>query len=366
VLAPLHNLGSCGLRPRRALDPAPTIWCYVKHKKYLCEACRSAAVERVVDADDPEQPYHVCAACARRLETCSLRPLEWFNLAAIHSPYKYLLHEDFYDEQGVAEQPRQAVQSPEHYPAPTFQSAQRDLERLLDYAMTRWRLENKVVRALGNYDKEDVLNSLRQRVEKYPNFALESMAYEICTTALGQVAGDWIRERWRSWRPRTLFTLSYATASCLPFDEGYNKVVQALMDVPPQELAEQCSALAWFRSARNLDWLEDHTGYMANDSGHVTDNWGRLAALSDFSWERASAWLDKGRPLSLVALAALKACYSFNTGLLERYKPKLARPAPVSEMASKLRDYAAKYPAPRVQTYVDYIVSAWSKHERNL
>jgi len=337
----------------------------VKPKKYLCEACRSAPVERVVDADDPEQPYHLCDGCALRLETRSLRPLEWFNLASVHSPYKYLLHEEFYDEQGVAEQPQQAVKFPEHYPAPSFQSAQGDLERLLDYAMTRWRLENKVVRALSRFDKAEVLDSLSRRVSKYPNFALESMAYEICTAALGRTAGDWIRERWRSWRPETLFTLSYATASCLPLDEGYNRVVQALMDVPPQELEDQCSALAWFRSAKTLDWLEDHTDYIVNRTGLITDKWGRLAALSDFSWDRASAWLDKGRPLSLVSIAALKACYSFNTGLLERFKPKLARPGSVEEMAAKLREYAGKDPDPRVQTDVEYILNAWSRHGHN-
>jgi hypothetical protein len=319
----------------------------------------------VVDTDDPEQPYLVCGGCAHRLQARSLRPIEWFNLAAIHSPYKYLLHEDFYDEQGVAEQPEEKVDSPENYPAPTLQSVQGDLERLVDFAMTRWRLENKVVRALGNFDKEDVLKALQARVDKYPNYALESTAYEICNSVLGSAARDWIRERWRSWRPKTLFTLSYATAACLPFDEGYNRVVQALMDVPPQELVDQCAALAWFRSEKTLDWLEDHTGYMLNNWGHVPDSWGRLAALSDFSWDRAASWFDKGRPLSLVALDALKACYRFNTGLLERFKPRLARPAPIDEMTAKLRDYARKDPAPRVERDVEYIVNVWSRHERN-
>ncbi len=61
-----------------------------------CEACRRNNVEVVVEDDDPIQPYRVCTACARRLRSLALRPLEWFNLASIHGPTKFLLHDDFY------------------------------------------------------------------------------------------------------------------------------------------------------------------------------------------------------------------------------------------------------------------------------
>src|SRR5689334_13173646 len=103
----------------------------------LCEACQSALIHSAVDDDDPEQPYLVCASCERRLRARSLRPLEWFNLAAVHGPYKYLLHSDFYDHDGIAEQPQGFVERPERFPAPSLFSVQDNLERLLDYAMTR-------------------------------------------------------------------------------------------------------------------------------------------------------------------------------------------------------------------------------------
>src|SRR5690348_15645802 len=110
-----------------------------------CEACRRNIVEVLVDDDAEEdvslQPYRVCAACARRLRSCALRPLEWFNLAAIHGPFKPLLHDDMYEEDGTALQPAEAVQQPQKYPAPALEQASPDRERLLDYAMTRYFLD---------------------------------------------------------------------------------------------------------------------------------------------------------------------------------------------------------------------------------
>jgi hypothetical protein len=173
---------------------------------------------------------------------------------------------------------------------------------------------------------------------------------------LGDVAGNWIRERWQSYHAETLFTLAQASASCLPFQEGYSRVLQALMDVPPQELVDACFALAWFRSEQTLDWLESYTTYMVNSWRHVAESWGRLAALSQFSWKRASKWLDAGRPLSLVALDALKALQRYDTRLLRNFSPTLIDPAPVGEIVAKLREYSEKDAVPRVEHAVTFII----------
>ncbi len=50
-----------------------------------CEACRMRAVDDVIESDEPNQPYQLCSACAHRLQTLSLRPREWFHLAALIS-----------------------------------------------------------------------------------------------------------------------------------------------------------------------------------------------------------------------------------------------------------------------------------------
>jgi hypothetical protein len=324
--------------------------------KDQCEACRIRPVEFIVEDDDPRQPYRLCGPCAYRLRTLSLRPLEWFNLAAIHSPWKFLLHDDFYSEEGMATQPREAVEHPHRYPAPTLELVKDDLERLLDYAMAQWWLKDDVLQALALHDKKQLLSALQGRIERCPNYEVESKAYAICATVLGPLAGDWIRERWRTYDFRTLLTLAQATARCLPLDEGYPKVIQALMDVAPQELVDKCFALGWFRSEKTLDWLESHTSYMVNNWGHISERWGQLAALSQFSWPRAVRWLDCGRPLSLVAILALKAVQRNNVGLQLEPAPVLIDPAPVDAMVSRLREYAARDAVPRVEQDVQAII----------
>lgn len=69
------------------------------------------------------------------------------------------------------------------------------------------------------------------------------------------------------------------------------------------ELRERKAALLWFRSPAVLDWIEINA-----PRANVTEDWGRLAALSDLSWSRVQTWLARGRPLSLIALDALAEC----------------------------------------------------------
>ena len=67
-----------------------------------CEACRHAPATERITHDDPVHPYAVCDPCARRLMSLALRPREWLHLAALHGANKFLLHDDFYDDDGTA------------------------------------------------------------------------------------------------------------------------------------------------------------------------------------------------------------------------------------------------------------------------
>lgn len=56
----------------------------------------------VEDTDEPTQPYQLCQPCHKRLLNNSLRPIEWYQLAVLHSPKQFLLHDDFYRDDGQA------------------------------------------------------------------------------------------------------------------------------------------------------------------------------------------------------------------------------------------------------------------------
>lgn len=232
----------------------------------ICQACRQNPGEAVRDNEQPDQPYRLCLACARRIEALSLRPLEWFNLAAIHGPNKFLLHDDFYYENGTPGQPEETVEEPERFPAPTLDQIASDRERLIDYAMTdlidyamtEWAMGVDVARLLRDHNPMAVLESLKVRVGASSNIDIEARAYDIRADVLGEAARDWVRERWACYSPAALYPLARASALCLPSDEGFARVTAVLETRTARELNDDCSALAPFRSSRTLDWMERH------------------------------------------------------------------------------------------------------------
>jgi hypothetical protein len=324
-------------------------------EEQYCEACRTRAVEESIESDEPEQRYQLCSACAHRLQTRSLRPSEWFRLAVIHGPWKHLLHDDFYAEDGAALVPAEDVVGPADYPAPTLDQVRSERERLIDFAMAQHRLRHDVIKALQDHDKQAIIRSLQQRVSTTHNYDIECQAYEICARVLGRSAEDWIRERWGYYRPFILFSLAEASAHCLPADEGFQRVVDALNVLPFEEMREQCNALAWFRSQHALTWLQHHV------ESPIVGQWGHLAALSQISWSWIHRWLEQGqgRPMSLVALDALINCCRYNTPMLNQFAPQLQHPAPLIEMKQHLEAYAAVDQVPRVEQNVRTIIGYW-------
>ncbi|WP_366204827.1 hypothetical protein [Bacillus safensis] len=98
----------------------------------LCEACQKNEMDILEASDEPKQPYELCRQCHERLLTYSLRPIEGYNLAVLHSSKQFLLH-DFYGEDGQAFQLEVITKSEK---APTLQAVRRDLVSLLDFSIT--------------------------------------------------------------------------------------------------------------------------------------------------------------------------------------------------------------------------------------
>jgi hypothetical protein len=286
----------------------------------------------------------------------SLRPLEWFRLAALHGPSQYYLSDDFYFDHGVAQAPREPVLSPELFPAPTLQQAAENLEVLVDYAITCYDLlfKEELLTVMRQQNKHLLLISLQRRVADTQSIEVEAKTYEICAAVVEREAEDWIRSRWQVYHPAIFFALAIASATCLPFEEGFHRVVEKLEAMPQKEMRSSCLVLAYFRTERTLDWLEAHI------SSPITDSWGKLAAMSQLSWKRVAMWLDQGRPLSLVALDALKACGRYETPLLKKFVPKLLEPATREAMTTKLEQYAAQDSTPRVKQNVTTIINLWN------
>jgi hypothetical protein len=111
------------------------------------------------------------------------------------------------------------------------------------------------------------------------------------------------------------------------------------------------ASLSYFRSPDALSWIEE------NVFEPIAESWGCLAAASKTDWPRVEAWLDRGRPLSSVAIDALLAIARPRTPLLQERKPTLATPPDPYKLRDGLMTYRERDPVPRVQQRMAAVLS---------
>jgi len=319
------------------------------HSNNACEACKLSAVNKVETVDDNEQPYKVCRDCHQRLVTYSLRPIEWYNLAVIHSHNKYLLSDDFYDDNGVSYESEEDTTSFSGYQSPTLKNVEGNLADLIDFSITRWSLEDKVIVSLSAYSPLYVLDYVKTKFHSVNNLEIKSRMLEIAAEVLGPVAADWIRELWNNYSEELLYPLSLATATSLSTKEGLHNVLTRLDIINEKDLPIVAfSCLYRFCSSDVLDWIEE-------TCTEFNDNWGRLAAVSHPTWDRMKDWLNKGRPLSLVALDAMENCIkNFGDPIIEKISPKVTG-LDTNNLEQVLTAYYQKDAVPRVKRKVEEI-----------
>jgi len=173
-------------------------------------------------SDDPLEPYLVCPGCHARLMARSLRPREWFNLAKRHGWSKFLLHDDFYDDDGTASQPEDDVEHAALFPAPSLNDASSSAESLIDFSITRWHIKDDLVVRWKSLRGDEVHDALNRRFGATRNAAVRSVVLEVAARA------DAEAEDQRAWREYPdgvpFWSLVQASAACLPFEEGFARV----------------------------------------------------------------------------------------------------------------------------------------------
>lgn len=310
----------------------------------LCEACEHEPAERVERCDNSDRPYQICSACFQRLHARALRPLEWYNLAKRHGWSQFLLHDDFYDEDGHAWQPEQPVEHPEAFPAPRFEAVLHDPAMLLDYSITRWHFDAKIATAWSFLNRRAVLAALSARFSSTRSLEVRSRVLEICAASLREFGADFVRYVWGDFPTHVaLPSLAAASAACLPFREGFDRVVAALADEQKARRRDLMFSLGYFHSPEALDWIERHI------SEPITEAWGHLAAASRLDWSRIERWFERGRPLSLVAIDALASIVRPQTPFLRIHGPRLYDPPTPDRIRQVLSEYAERDCVPRVQ-----------------
>ena len=140
-------------------------------------------------------------------------------------------------------------------------------------------------------------------------------------------------------------------------DEAFRILTGIIEKTEEQYINEYISVLNYLQSAKVLDWIEQQSEKVKNASS----SWGQLAASSKFDWKRAEKWINSGRPLSLIALDALKLCTTTNERLNQSPWTRELNPSlndmPRSEkIAELIIKYQSEDNVPRVKNAVNTII----------
>ncbi|WP_316845813.1 hypothetical protein [Pedobacter psychrodurus] len=325
-----------------------------------CESCNIREIEIEEPAGEGQNPFRLCLACHNRLLNSALRPLEFFNLTAIHG-HTYLLHDDFYDyDNGKATQPLIEVVDAEKFPFPDYEQIKNDLNRLVDFSFVQYFTTDLVISQLRRFNGLEVLKILKEKTQY--NRAINYKAYEIVGKVVGRDAEEWIREEWANRNEDDLLIFAEAITKCLHFDEAFKLITKELENKDEKFLSENISALLYFQSKHTLDWIEQVSDGIKN----ISSNWGQLGASSQFSWERANKWLSNGRPLSLIALDSLIYCTTSGKRLnqslwLRQLNPTLIDHPEPETVANRLREYLLADSVPRTKNAVETIINNLSE-----
>ena len=231
------------------------------------------------------------------------------------------------------------------------------LTQILDDVLNRQWIDDDSMGSLRQCPRNELLTTIQRRFADTDSVTVQGNIFDICANVLGTEAGPWIREL--SAGPiSNMIALPFfrALAKCLG-DEGFEIATAKLANEYENQLPLTAHALLEFDSkSQILDWIEQR---LHSPNQPTKPDWGQLAAITGITWERIARWLDRGKPLSLVALDALNFCWNYDAGIgawLHNHEPKLLTPADPDTMRARLQQYAEDDPSPRVDRTVKMIV----------
>jgi hypothetical protein len=321
----------------------------------VCQACKLRQVKVIDPVDNPDYPYLLCDPCHHQLVATALLPLQYFNLAALHGR-TYLLHDDFYDDEGTAMTPEIEVEESVGQAFPRWDSLKGDLEQLINYAIVIWTLDQEILSAFSKFEKGAILNEFQLRTKANPGLAVK--IYELTALTLGELAGVWIREEWKKYDGQQIEIFAEALAKCLPLQEGFQLYADALAQIDSiSTVYLKMLGFIHFESRLTLQWITENIHKFVN----ISSAWGEIAAVSEFDWATAHTWIESGRPLSLVALDALVHCARIPYRSQGWRLPieKLHQPDTVGNMDAVLKAYLLRDGVPRVKNAVAFVSDNW-------
>jgi hypothetical protein len=310
----------------------------------ICQATRTVPATVEIPSGSPDGPFYLCEAAAERLRTRSLAPREWYNLAVLFSPWVHELHDDFYDEDGTADQPDLPVPSygDERDRVPTLAEVASNLAELIDYLQTRWRIDEDHKAAIRAHPPRLVLSIATARHAKTLNTSLRAVLEEVLAIGARELSLPWFRARIAETKADLRLSIIASAAEVLPAGESFELATSELQLFPAESRHHHLYCLHILRNLNTPAWIE------RNVCPPVVNDWGRLAAMCNVDWTTTRRWLRSGRPLSLVALDSIIERVPRQPDRPSR-APKLQVPSGPSELSAALDNHLHSDPSVRVR-----------------
>jgi len=273
--------------------------------------------------------------------------------------------------------------------------------------------DERVAEVLQAADRAPLQVEIRRRITEGVPAAAEHAYYRVLRFAGDAALADWLRERWTAVGETQLDALVRAAHACLPPQERVERTLavvnrrpalerhrdqramsclarnchptslgrlRALSAVAPQARPWPARAVPPLPVARRVCLGVDRSQRLRSRDGRPhgnatrsresisdaadSDAWGELAAVSGLTWDRVLQWLQRGRPLSRIAIDALYVCGGFQpehfSGLITDLPRPLYQPGDPQRMTEILRAYARHDSSPRVAQRVRAITSDWA------
>ncbi|MCY9660080.1 SMI1/KNR4 family protein [Paenibacillus chondroitinus] len=181
-----------------------------------------------------------------------------------------------------------------------FEDASQSLESLFQYILYHGEVKAREANALRQFNHSEILENVLKRLPNY--HAKES---KVLCLIIGEVvknnAEAWVREQWVESSYLDPADRSYLTARCLPFEEGYQLVIEYLEGISETVVNpyDALKHLSVFQSNRVITWLEK------NGRLPATNGWSELFAFSSPTWEDINKWSEMETRHQLTLIHAL-------------------------------------------------------------
>lgn len=315
--------------------------------------CKSCA-ELPATSSNNEASLSLCDSCSHLLENMALRPDMWQRLARIIGPNHYILHDDFYDDDGFPYAEEIDFDKEKYSKYRIKRGGDYDnVEAYLYDILTRYVLFDGDIVIPNNLESTDIINGLIAEIESTNIEEFRYGCYQILAELpKSDLIYTFLKKRWKLDRNEYWFAIASCVIKNFSISESSKLVEEALLTEEWQYPKDSLQVLSKYASEFAIDIL---SRVVRSRNIPVMYDLGATVRSCNPSWEKLREMILKGRPDSLMAIDAL---WIQDSPQYKRYfeSKKLANiDINKNEIKTLLDGYLDSDSAPRVRSAIESV-----------